>query len=269
VELRNDEEVASYIELEPRALARKGNGVPCRSVFMASFMVILASLVCQGQTLGIAEAVPQSSPSSAVGLDPASLALELNRAIIVFKRGLKENFGTRDQYLSAFEKTSNVDSTGRPVTDAKKFVECAIAGNLRTHQVWDEGFPIEVEVRRTIADLIELRNHTGQTETANPHSSDPDGWAAEFQLPPCIAPVHQTIVVSAGVAAAMLKTKIAPIYPAEAFKHNVSGPVVLHATIGSDGHVAALQIISGPAQLHQAALDAVRQWKYHSFRIDS
>ena len=268
MDIRPDEEVASYIGPEPRTLAHEGNGAPYLSVFLPSFIVLLASLACQGQTLGIAEEAPQSSPSSAVGLDPASLVLELNRAIIVLKRGLKENWGTRDQYLSAFQETPTIDSTGRPVTDAKEYVECAIGGHFRTHQVWDEGFPIEVEVRGTIAEFIKLRNDAGQAKTANLHSSDPDARAAEFHLPPCVAPAHRTTVVSAGVAAAMLKTKIDPIYPVEAFKHNVSGTVVLHAAIGSDGHVAALRIISGAAQLHQAALDAVRQWRYRPYLLN-
>ena len=238
------------------------------SVLLTGLMVLLTSSACQGQTLGIAGAVPQSSPGSSAGPDPVSLVLELNRAIIVLKRGLNENWGTRDQYLSAFGKTPNVDSTGRPVTYAKEYVECAIGAHFRTHQVWDEGFPVEVEVRRTIGDFVKLRNDAGQAKTANPHSSDPDGQAANFHLPPCIASVDRTTVVAAGVAAAMLKTKIDPIYPAEASKNNVIGTVVLHATIGSDGHVAALRIISGPAQLRQAALDAVRQWTYRPYMLN-
>ena len=34
------------------------------------------------------------------------------------------------------------------------------------------------------------------------------------------------------------------------------------ALIGENGHVSAMKVISGPALLHQAAMDALRQWKY-------
>ncbi len=176
--------------------------------------------------------------------------------------GLKENWRDRDQYLTAFENTPLLDSKGQPITTAKSYVECAIDRHLRTHQVWDEGFPIESEVRQTITELVKLRKDGEQ-------ANDPDGRTTEFHLPPCISPAHRTIGVSAGVAAGMIKTKIDPIYPAEALKHDVSDTVILHAIIGRDGHVAALQIISGPAQLHQAALNAVRQWTYQPYRLNN
>jgi TonB family protein len=267
VELGRDNEVASYIGAKLRAFALKDRGASYLIAFLTSFTVFLFSVACQSQTPGTKETIPQSLPTSPVGLDPASLVLELNRAIVVFKRGLKENWKTRDQYLSAFEKTQVVDSRGRSVTDAKQYVACAIDGHFRTHQVWDEGFPIEVEVHRTISEFIRLRNDAGQSGAASSRT-DPDGRSAQFHPPLCMVPGHWTPVLASGLATAMLKTKIDPIYPAEALKQNVSGTVALQATIGSDGHVAALRIISGPAELHQAALDAVRQWTYQPYLLN-
>jgi hypothetical protein len=43
---------------------------------------------------------------------------------------------------------------------------------------------------------------------------------------------------------------------------DVSGTVVLHAVIGTDGRPHGLQYISGPQQLAQAAIDAVGWWQY-------
>jgi TonB family protein len=186
-----------------------------------------------------------------------SLALELDRAILILKRGLKEDWGTRDQYLTAFERTPSTEGTGRPVTDAKNYVECAIGAHLRTHQMWDEGPPIEVEVYRTIVEFTKRRSEAEQRE------------AAEFEPPPCFVPAPGKVAVSAGVAARMLKTKIDPVYPAEALKDHVWGMVVLHATISNKGGVEALHVISGPASLQQAALDAVRQWTYRPYLLDN
>ncbi|WP_396126756.1 energy transducer TonB [Acidicapsa ligni] len=70
------------------------------------------------------------------------------------------------------------------------------------------------------------------------------------------------------MATALLKTKIDPTYPVNALEHNVSGSVTLRANIGKDGHIAALEIISGPAELHQAALNAVRQWTYQPYQLN-
>jgi protein TonB len=67
----------------------------------------------------------------------------------------------------------------------------------------------------------------------------------------------------------MLKTKIDPVYPAEALKSQVSGMVVLDARISTKGVVEALRVISGPASLQQAALDAVRQWTYRPYLLNN
>ena len=66
----------------------------------------------------------------------------------------------------------------------------------------------------------------------------------------------------------MLISKTPPIYPIDAKKAGVSGTVVLRATIGTDGIVKALQVISGPELLRQAALDAVHQWRYRPYLLN-
>jgi protein TonB len=51
-------------------------------------------------------------------------------------------------------------------------------------------------------------------------------------------------------------------YPAEARKRHVSGTVRMHAVIGTDGSIQTLEAVSGDPLLVQAALDAVRHWRY-------
>jgi len=227
-------------------------------VLLANFIVLPASLLaCQVGTSQDPETVPQHSSIVAVEPIRASLVLELDRAILVLKRGLKEHWATRDQYLTAFEKTPGTDPTGRSVRDAKSYVECAIGEHLPTHEVWDEkwdeGPPINVAVQRTILDLTKRR----------------EGQAIGLQIPPCAAPTPGRVVVSSGVTATMLKTKIDPVYPAEAIKNHVSGTVVLHATISAKGNVESLRVISGPASLQQAALDTVRKWTYRPYQLNN
>lgn len=53
-----------------------------------------------------------------------------------------------------------------------------------------------------------------------------------------------------------------PHYPEQAKYAHVSGTVVLHAMIGTDGRVCGLDIVQGPALLVGAAFSAVRQWRY-------
>jgi TonB family protein len=53
-----------------------------------------------------------------------------------------------------------------------------------------------------------------------------------------------------------------PVYPLMAQEANVQGSVVLQARIREDGTVDTLEVISGPAMLTAAALEAVKQWHF-------
>jgi TonB family protein len=70
------------------------------------------------------------------------------------------------------------------------------------------------------------------------------------------------ITIGGDVKPARLVSSVAPAYPQMARNQHVSGDVKIDALIDANGHVSGMKIISGPALLHQAAQDAVRQWKY-------
>jgi protein TonB len=63
-------------------------------------------------------------------------------------------------------------------------------------------------------------------------------------------------------------TKAVPVYPPAAKKARIQGKVVLDAVIGTDGTVESLRVLSGPQELQQSALDAVRQWTYKPYLVN-
>jgi len=75
-------------------------------------------------------------------------------------------------------------------------------------------------------------------------------------------------VISSGVAVGMLIQKTAPVYPPIAKSARVSGIVELHATIGANGAVKNVYAVKGPEMLRQAALDAVRNWRYKPYELN-
>jgi protein TonB len=77
------------------------------------------------------------------------------------------------------------------------------------------------------------------------------------------------VVVSSGVASGMLILKTPPIYPAIAKAAHVSGTVELHATIAKNGTIKNLRVVKGPIILQQAAVDAVRNWRYKPYRLNN
>ena len=80
--------------------------------------------------------------------------------------------------------------------------------------------------------------------------------------PPPPKPTQQRIRQGGAVQAAMLVNRVQPQYPPLARQTRISGTVRLHAIISKDGSVQQLEVLSGHPLLVQAALDAVRQWKY-------
>ncbi|HWR35841.1 MAG TPA: energy transducer TonB [Clostridia bacterium] len=65
-----------------------------------------------------------------------------------------------------------------------------------------------------------------------------------------------------------LVRRIEPAYPAKARLARVQGPVLLAAVIDADGNIANLKVISGHPFLAEAALDAVRQWRYRPYVLN-
>src|ERR1039457_7154178 len=83
------------------------------------------------------------------------------------------------------------------------------------------------------------------------------------------AAAPKKVNISAGVMQGMLLQKTGPVYPPIAKAARVSGTVVLQATISKTGSIENLRIISGPAMLQQAALDAVRSWRYRPYLLNN
>lgn len=76
------------------------------------------------------------------------------------------------------------------------------------------------------------------------------------------------IRVAARVVEANLIHDVPPQYPAEAGRARIGGTVVLRAVIGKDGTVTDVQIESGLPILAQAAIEAVKQWRYKPYMLN-
>jgi protein TonB len=70
------------------------------------------------------------------------------------------------------------------------------------------------------------------------------------------------------VVEANLVHDVAPTYPPEAGGARIEGTVVLWAVIGKDGSVQDVRVESGLPILAQAAIDAVKQWRYKPYLLN-
>lgn len=65
--------------------------------------------------------------------------------------------------------------------------------------------------------------------------------------------------------AQMVSRPVEPSYPLLAKQMKVQGAVVLQALIGRHGSIENLRVLSGPAILSSAAMEAVKQWRFKPY----
>jgi len=74
--------------------------------------------------------------------------------------------------------------------------------------------------------------------------------------------------LSGSVVEGLLIQKTVPEYPLIAKATHTQGTVVLQATISRQGTIENLRVTSGPLMLQQAAVDAVRTWRYRPYLLN-
>jgi len=84
-----------------------------------------------------------------------------------------------------------------------------------------------------------------------------------------IPPNQKNADIPGDVATGMLLQRVDPVYPMIAKAAHVTGAVMLEVTVSQEGMVANVRILNGPAMLQQAALDAVRKWRYKPYLINN
>jgi len=94
--------------------------------------------------------------------------------------------------------------------------------------------------------------------------------APAIQPPPTSPVITEAEPIRRGgnVQAANLIYQVNPVYPPLARQIRVQGVVVMEAVINKGGSIESLRIISGHPLLNQAALDAVREWKYRPTKLN-
>jgi protein TonB len=99
--------------------------------------------------------------------------------------------------------------------------------------------------------------------------ADPGGIGSMLRLtapavppPPPPPPLRTPLLIGGKVQEAKLILKVPPIYPDIARRARISGRVVLEVTIDEEGNVTAWKAKQGHPVLVEAAVQAVKQWKY-------
>jgi len=104
------------------------------------------------------------------------------------------------------------------------------------------------ELRREIATL---RGQQTMTATVTPGPTRP--WTASGRPP---------VRVGGDIRQPMKVRDVKPVYPQVAQEARVQGMVIVEGLIDEQGNVADVKVLRGVPLLNDAAVEAVRQWKY-------
>jgi periplasmic protein TonB len=127
----------------------------------------------------------------------------------------------------------------------------------------------------TNADVLRFgpsTHNSGNEPNPNPNFLASNGNGLDLRCDSCassVKPGHEDKPFSVShLSEAQLVHRVEPVYPRSAVLMNLQGEVQLHAIIAKDGAIQSLSVTSGHPLLAQAALDAVRQWRYRPYVLN-
>jgi protein TonB len=88
-------------------------------------------------------------------------------------------------------------------------------------------------------------------------------------IPPTPPPATARPIRISHMSAGSLIYQLQPVYPPLAKAAHVEGPVVLAALISKDGTIENLRVLTGHPMLVRSAVEAVSQWRYRPYILNS
>jgi TonB family protein len=86
--------------------------------------------------------------------------------------------------------------------------------------------------------------------------------------PPTLPSPSRARYVQSNIMEGNLLSAPRPEYPSLARANRISGKVTLQVTISTSGSVETLRATNGPRPLREAAIEAVRKWRYKPYSVD-
>ena len=86
--------------------------------------------------------------------------------------------------------------------------------------------------------------------------------------PPPPAQPKAPVRIGGALEAPALVKRVEPVYPDVALMAKLGGMVILEAVVGADGWVESVHVLRSVKFLDQAAIDAVKQWRYSPLMLN-
>ncbi len=222
----------------------------------------------------VAEEASEDRPSPA---HPMERAQRENRTREGRRTQHVERATTEDIVIPADSPSSQAATTHDKTVAAKVNPVAEVSGSTAVKQPKMEtasAAPVRIEQTKLESARLEpakpqpVEPETEKLETIRIEANAADGVALSSLLAAHAAEPRLGAPISGGVSAAVIEHQVQPIYPRFALERKLEGAVVLQATIADTGRVQSVRVISGQTILAQAAVDAVKQWRYRPTILD-
>src|SRR5580704_13925106 len=185
-------------------------------------------------------------------------------------------------YKQALEMRSSKPQVSESDTDSDSLALTLAAGSQRPRLARSRGRGISTEpgllpdqapessAETLQADLDQNRLPTASQIRFPESLKTPLPEPTEFQpvslrRSPSLVSQMEPVSLPEDLSQALLLQKVTPSYPEQALKAGLQGAVVLQAWIGKDGNIRDLKLMDGSLLLGQAAVKAVKQWRYKPY----
>lgn len=176
-----------------------------------------------------------------------------------------------------FSRNSNFTST--PVLHPAPVAPASRAANSGATPIANNAAPVVEQPKKPVLGEVRMAapKVNGSKTVSAPGDSEPSidvNPAGNFSAPVSAlgtsrrAEPTAPAPVGGDVKPAKLIKSVPPVYPDIARTQHLSGNVQIDASIDADGTVSAMKVLSGPTLLHQAAMTAVKQWKFQPAELD-
>lgn len=164
------------------------------------------------------------------------------------------------------------ESTAAPSTGANQAIEPTTSPAVGT-QAAPASAPVAPPVSATpISAVPTVAQPVGKPEISKPvQSKVKEAKKDAIAAAPADAPLpgeNNAVILSSKGAEKRLAHSVAPKYPADVRSDAIEGTVVLKEVVDEDGNVKGVRLVEGNAALANAAMQAVKQWRYRPYVRD-
>jgi TonB family protein len=207
----------------------------------------------------VAPSLPPDTTSQATRSSPASTASEVPARISTPGEGKVQAAAITERIPKAISDNDAIEAPAKSAESVEPEIKKPSIGTVRLAKpkVGRSGRQANGEIEP------ELEVSNGAPSTGE--SSLGANFAESARQP---AAPEAPVLVGGEVKPARMISSVPPVYPALAKTQHVAGDVRVDALIDATGRVGTMKVVSGPSLLQQAAMDALRQWKYQPATLD-